>query len=224
MVSGIIVAAGKGERMRAGINKVFLRIGKRTVLEHTVNAFLKCDKIDEIIIVTSNEYINQCKEMFPECEKNIKVVSGGETRQRSVYNGICAANGDVVTIHDGARALISPEEITRVVEEGIRSGAAALGVPAKDTVKIIDDDKYVKETPERKFVYQIQTPQVFKKELIKKAHEVKSSIEATDDCMLAEAIGIKVKVIDGSYENIKLTTPEDMLFAEMILKCREEQV
>ena len=224
MVSGIIVAAGKGERMRAGINKVFLSIGKRTVLEHTVNAFLKCDKIDEIIIVTSNEYINQCKEMFPECEKNIKVVPGGETRQQSVYNGICAANGDVVAIHDGARALISAEEITRVAEEGIRSGAAALGVPAKDTVKIIDDDKYIKETPERRFVYQIQTPQVFKKELIKKAHEAKRSIEATDDCMLAEAIGIKVKVIDGSYENIKLTTPEDMLFAEMILKCREEQI
>ena len=127
-----------------------------------------------------------------------------------------------VAIHDGARALVSSEEIARVVDEGTCSGAATLGVPVKDTIKIIDNDKYIKETPARRFVYQIQTPQVFKKDLIKKAHETGGGLEATDDCMLVEAMDVKVKVIDGSYENIKLTTREDMLFAEIILKHREE--
>lgn len=219
MVSGIIVAAGKGERMKAPINKVFLKIGNCTILEYTVNAFLNCKKIDEIIIVTGKKYIGQCKEIFLNSSKPIKVISGGATRQQSVYNGICASNGDFVAIHDGARALILPEDIENVVNAGMKYNAATLGVPSKDTIKIINDAKFINTTPERKYVYQIQTPQVFKKEFIKSAHE-KCKIEATDDCMLAEAYGAKIIVVDGSYENIKITTPEDMILAEIIMNNR----
>lgn len=216
----MIVAAGKGTRMGASENKVFLKINEKTVLEHTVDAFFKCDEIDEIIIVTGKEDIKRCEELFPTPNKTLKVVCGGKERKNSVYNGIMASSGDIVAIHDGARALISEDLVHNAVVECKKYKAAALGVVAKDTIKIISEDGFIKETLDRKHTCQIQTPQVFDKDLIIKAHQMGENFEATDDCVLVEKIGIKVKIVQGSYENIKITTPEDMLLAEKILNSR----
>lgn len=223
MISGIIVAAGRGRRMGASENKVFLKLLGRTVIEHTVAVFEKCRDIDEIIVVTGKEDILRCKNLLKRTAKQLKIIAGGETRQQSVYNGIQAAEGDIVAIHDGARPLVTPELVSQAVDACRKYKAAALGVPAKDTIKLADADGFIEKTLERSRTYNIQTPQVFDKELIKKAHENGKDTEATDDCMLAEADGARVKIVDGSYENIKLTTPEDMTAAEAILEKRKIQ-
>ena len=221
MASGIIAAAGKGTRMGGSENKVFLKILGKTVLEHTVDAFFRCSEIEEIIIVTGKEDIDRCRELFKKSPKPVKVVCGGETRQKSVYNGIVEAKGDIVAIHDGARALIEPELIKKAIDECKICSAAALGVNVKDTIKIISKDGFIINTPEREFTYQIQTPQVFSRDLILKAHKEGENFAVTDDCALVERLGIPVKAVAGSYENIKLTTPEDMILAEGIMKKRE---
>lgn len=220
MTSGIIVAAGRGRRMGKDINKVFLKIKGKEILKYTVDTFLECSSIDEIVVVTGKEDISFCEEMFSDAKKSIKVVAGGETRQESVYNGIIAASGDIVAIHDGARALITKELVSSAVEDAKTYGASALGVVAKDTIKLSDEEGFIKETLDRSHTYQIQTPQVFKREEIKRAHEIYGEKEVTDDCALAEMMGIRIKITQGSYENIKITTPEDLLSAEGILSKR----
>lgn len=221
MVSGIIAAAGRGTRMGASENKVFLEVGGKAVLAHTVAAFAECGDIDEIIIVIREADIPKCEALFEGVKKKVKLIVGGETRQESVYKGILAAMGEIVVIHDGARALISPRLISETIEECQKYKAVVLGVPAKDTIKIADKDGFVVNTPDRNFTYQIQTPQTFMRETILVAHEQGKHLSATDDAALAEAAGIPVKILCGSYENIKLTTPEDMLAAEMILERRK---
>lgn len=222
MVTGIIVAAGKGSRMGAGENKVFLKIFDITVIEHTVNTFLDCDEIDEIVVVTGIDDINRCRKLFERVKKPLKIVQGGSTRQESVYNGIIDSVGDIIAIHDGARPLITPEMIKESVYMCRKYGAAAVGVPVKDTIKLIDEGGFIKETTKRECTYQIQTPQVFKREMIKEAHEKYKDVTATDDCMLAELMGEKIKLVEGSYENIKITTPEDLEVAKTIIKKRME--
>ena len=217
-VSCIIVAAGNGTRMGGEINKVFLPLGESTVIEHTINAFQKVEEIDDIVLVTRECDIKECKKY-----NNIKIIKGGKTRQQSVYNGLmCVKNSDIVLIHDGARALISPRLIEDVIKDAKKFGAAALGVLSKDSLKLVDDDGFIKETLDRDKVYNIQTPQVFRTCDITKAHEkaVKDGFSATDDCALYEKYIGKVKITQGSYDNIKLTTPEDMEIAGNILKKR----
>lgn len=223
MVSGIIVAAGRGTRMGASENKVFLKIKDKSILEYTVETFEECCDIDEIIIVTGECDIDRCKTIFAECKKPLKVVSGGDTRQQSVYNGILASKGEIVAIHDGARALITSQIIADTVLECRKYKAAAAGVMSKDTIKIITDDGFIKETTDRNRTYQIQTPQTFERQLILEAHERGKNVQVTDDCALAEALGIPVKVVSGSYENIKITTPEDIAIAEGILEKRKAE-
>lgn len=223
VVSGIIVAAGRGTRMGASENKVFLKIKDKCILEYTVEAFEECRDIDEIIIVTGDCDIDRCKAVFAECKKPLKIVSGGDTRQQSVYNGILASEGEIVAIHDGARALITSEIIGDTIAECKKYKAAAVGVMSKDTIKIITDDGFIKETTDRNRTYQIQTPQTFERQLILSAHEKGRDVQVTDDCALAEALGIPIKVVTGSYENIKITTPEDMVIAEGILEKRKAE-
>ena len=218
-ITAIIVAAGNGTRMGGVKNKVFLKLGERTVIEYTLNAFLSCKEIDDIILVTRECDIELCKKF-----KDIKVIPGGKTRQESVYLGLSEAkNSDIVAIHDGARALVSSHSIEDAIKDAKIFGAAALGVSSKDTLKVIDDDGFIKETLDREKIYNIQTPQIFKTADIIKAHEkaIKDNFIATDDCALYEKYIGKVKITKGSYDNIKLTTPEDMQVAENILKKRE---
>lgn len=217
MISAVIVAAGKGERMGAGINKAYLPLGGKTVIETAVAPFEQCSRIDEIIVVTDD--VQKCKNVLSGFSKVKTVVSGGRTRSESVKNGLYSAKGELCAIHDGARALITVSEIESVIDAVQKYGAAALGVKCKDTIKKADNDGFITETPDRDFLYQIQTPQAFITAEILKMHEGKEG-NFTDDCALAESFGKRIKIVSGSYENIKITTPEDLDIAETILKKR----
>ena len=151
-----------------------------------------------------------------------KIVTGGATRQESVYNGLLNTDADFVCIHDGARALISDDLISKTIEDAVLFSASAPGVKCKDTLKAVDDNAFIKATVDREKTVLIQTPQVFKKDEILECHKkaIEENISVTDDCALAEYYGIRIKVTDGDYENIKLTTPEDVLTAERILNLR----
>ena len=217
MASAVIVAAGMGRRMGAGMNKAYLLLCGKTILENTVSVFENCKKINEIIVVTDDT--EKCRDLLKDFKKVAAVVLGGKTRQDSVKNGVKACTGEFVAIHDGARALICEKDIERVICEAETHGAAALGVKCKDTLKIADENGFIKKTADRNFIYQIQTPQVFKRTEIAKAHE-NASGEFTDDCAVLEREGKKIKIVEGSYENIKITTPEDLIIAEKILEKR----
>ena len=179
-ISAVIVAAGSGTRMKAGKNKVFLELLGKTILEHTVSVFQNMAMIDEIIVVTNE--IEEATRVLSEYSKIKAIVAGGAVRGESVYNGLSKTSGDFVAIHDGARALILEEDIENVLKSAIEFGAAALGVKCKDTLKMADENGFIKETLDREFLYNIQTPQVFKlsqiKEMYEKCDEVFTNIAA----------------------------------------------
>lgn len=215
--------------MGAKENKVFLKISGVPVLAHTLMQFEKCNSIDKIIIVTRECDTELCRELVKtySITKADNIVVGGATRQQSVYNGLMCVGEEysIVAIHDGARALIEEKQIIETIEAAKEFSGAAVGVKCKDTLKSIDENGFIKETIDREYTYNIQTPQVFERNLILKAHKyaIEKEIEVTDDCALAELCGERVKVIDGSYDNIKITTPEDLTVAENILKRRENK-
>lgn len=223
MITAIIAAGGKGTRMGAEINKVYLDLCGKEIIARTVEVFEKCDNIDEIVVVTGQCDIEVFKGIIKKYDfkKVTNVICGGETRVDSVYNGLMRANGDIVLIHDGARALITETEINKVISDCKKYGAAAVGIKCNDTLKL-SVGGFIGGTVDREKVYQIQTPQAFKKSDILYAHKSAPDKNVTDDCALAEQIGIKIKITDGSSENIKLTTPSDMQLATDILKHRTE--
>ena len=220
MVSVIIAAGGKGTRMGADINKVYLKVMDKEILVYTIEAFQKNKNIDEIIVVTGENDIDRCYELVKKYElsKVVAVIEGGTTRQKSVFNGIKASKGDIVAIHDGARPLISQGEIDAVIHDCCEYDAAAVGVSVKDTLKMVDENGCIASTIDRELVCSIRTPQVFKRDIIINAHEkaLDEDFEATDDCGLAELCGVKIKITNGNNENIKVTTPEDVVFVEGI--------
>ena len=219
-ITAIVVAAGNGTRMGGVKNKVFLPLGEQSVIDYTLNTISKCEEIDDIVLVTRECDIPLCKNL-KSIGKNISVIAGGKTRQESVYLGLKKAiDADIAVIHDGARALITAEIIKNAIEDAKKFGASAVGVPCKDTLKAVDTDGFIDKTLDRESTYLIQTPQIFKKDEILLAHEkaIKENFLATDDCALYEKYIGKIKVTMGSYDNIKLTTPDDMVIAKNILK------
>lgn len=221
--SVIIVAAGKGLRMGGDISKQFMKIRNKPILAYTIEAFDQSDLVDEIILVTQNEYIEYCKKDiidFYKFKNHIRVVEGGSERQYSVYNGLKAVNSkaDIVLIHDGVRPFVEKEYINNIIYSAYDNSACVLGVPVKDTIKICDIEGYIEKTPNREFVYAIQTPQAFKYNVILNAHEkaLKDEFLGTDDSVLVERLGYRVKIEQGSYKNIKITTVEDLAIAENI--------
>lgn len=222
-VSAIIVSAGNSSRM-GGLNKQFLKIDNVPVIVRSVSAFQTSPFIDEIIIVTREMDINLIETAVSEFSKVKKVVIGGSTRQQSVFNGIsaCSPNAEFVAVHDGARPLVSQQIIENTILSAFHCGAATTGVKVKDTVKIVNEDDDITSTPDRAFLRFVQTPQVFSKQLYLNAmNSVKNSDSFTDDCMLIEAYGHSVKVVEGDYKNIKITTPEDILTAEIFLRSED---
>lgn len=224
MICAIIVAGGKGSRMGAGFNKVFIRLGGKTVIERTVEVFNRCDAVDEIVLVTSENDIGDMQkiidsDIFPKV-KNI--CKGGERRQDSVYNGLLKTDADIVLIHDGARCLITENEILRIIDDVKTYNAAAIGVAVKDTLKTIDDSGNIVSTVDREKTVQIQTPQAFYADEIIELHKraQNENITVTDDSSLFEHYGKTVHFTSGSYDNIKLTTPEDIAIGEEILRRR----
>ncbi len=228
MNSVLIVAAGSGKRMGSNIPKQFLPLCGRPVLSYTIEAFENSPCIDEIIIVTNEDNVGYVKDEIAAGFKKVKsVVKGGSERQYSVYNGLCAVseNCKTVLIHDGVRPFISGECIKNIIEETEKHGCCILAVPVKDTIKISDKDGFIESTPDRAMLWQAQTPQAFKYDIIIKAHKkaLDDGFLGTDDAMLTEREGYRTKLVMGSYENIKLTTPEDMRFGEEILNNMKER-
>lgn len=223
--SVVIVAAGKGTRMNVDINKQYLKLNDKEVVAHTIEKFESCDFINEIIVVVGKEevdYFNECILAKYKFSKVKAVVAGGQERQNSVYNGLMrvSENTDIVVIHDGARPLVKKEQIIDSIKEANNVGACVIGVPVKDTIKTCNSENFVTDTPERDKLWIVQTPQTFRYKWIMDAHEKfnQSNLKITDDAMLIEMMDYPLKMVKGSYDNIKITTPEDLIIAEMMLK------
>ena len=207
----IIPAAGLGSRM--GTQKQLIKLNSKPVLAHTLEAFEKHPNIDEIIVVGSKSLA----EITSSFSKVKSLVEGGANRQASVWQGLQAVSDDIdwVLIHDGARPFVSEKVISDVIGK-----CAISGVKSKDTIKIADENNIVQETPNRENLWLVQTPQGFPYHIIKKAHQqaIADGFVGTDDATLVERMGIPVQMIEGDYRNIKLTTPEDILIAEVYIK------
>lgn len=223
-ISVVIVAAGLGRRMKSKINKQYLLLDEKPILAHTIEKFEANEHIDEIILVTKDDEKEYCRENVVDKYnfKKVKTItSGGAQRQDSVYKGLklCDEETRVVLIHDGVRPFIKTEEIDEIIKETLKSHACVTGVKVKDTIKVVDTDNNIIDTPSRENLWAVHTPQSFSYGLILDAHEKckNEGWTVTDDSMLVEKLGIKVKMIEGSYDNIKITSPEDLYIAQSIL-------
>lgn len=222
--AAIILAAGRSERM--GTNKMTLRVGTKTVIQRTLEAFEECPAIDEIVIAASDATVNDCTEMVRQMgyTKVTGVVKGGDTRQESVRKALASVSSDAefVAVHDGARPLIKPQTIDEICGEAIVYGGAVAGVRCVDTVKSVDDSMLVTSTIDREHTVTVQTPQIFRKDILEEAHRraAEDGFVGTDECMLAERIGCKVKVVECSRQNVKITYPEDVTYMTWVLKAR----
>lgn len=228
-VIAIIPAAGAGRRMGSVVEKQFLHLRGIPILAHTLRVFDKSPKIDGIVLVVAPQQ-RQALEgevLGPHpCEKLLRVIDGGAERQDSVANGLRAIPPDceLVVVHDGVRPLVSIDLLEAVLEAAHHYGAAIAAIPAGDTVKQADSQKVV-ATLERETIWLAQTPQIFRAKLLRRAYEKAARDQAvvTDDAALVERIGVTVHLVHGSPENIKVTTPADLLLAEAILAGREGQ-
>lgn len=227
-VSAIIVAAGQSRRMGGDTSKQFILIDGVPVIVRTLKAFEIAERIREVVIAARQEDIPQMYALIQDYEitKVKQIITGGETRQESVFRAIAQVdeNADFLAIHDGARPLIRPQEIDLAVSAAVEHGAAALGVPVKDTVKQVDADGKIVDTPERSTLWAVQTPQVFSRALYLRAAEQagEAAAQLTDDCQLIERTGAPVYLVRGAYANLKITTPEDVFAAEGILRATED--
>lgn len=214
----IILGAGNATRMKTDKSKMLLEIMGSTVIERSVNAFLEISDIDEVIVTVRENDIDAFSNILT--DERVTFVIGGKTRQESVKCAVESIDdAELIIIHDGARPFIKTDDIERTIRAAKEYNAAAIGVPVKDTIKIIDDDKMVVKTPERSKLFAVQTPQIFDFNMYKNALEKaeKEGRDFTDDCQLIEYAGGKVKIVEGDYSNIKITTPDDIAVAENIL-------
>lgn len=222
--TAIIVAAGNSQRM--GRDKIMMPLGDRPVIAHTLAAFQKCEHIDEIIVVTKFERLQEIADICNDykIDKTSKIVRGGRTRAESALLGVSEANdrSTLIAIHDGARPFVSTALIDRAVNSAKVNHAVAPAVYSTDTVRIVNTKGVVVSTPNRDTVALIQTPQVFDADLIKSAltKAVEKNMRITDDCSAVEALGVKVTVVAGEQTNIKLTSSTDTYLAEKILADR----
>ena len=221
MVSAIIVAAGKGIRMKGKMRKQYLELSGRPVLAHSIMTFDSCSLVDEIFLVIPKEDVEYCQNKILsllDLNNQINLVCGGAKRQDSVYNGLQAINQntDTVVIHDGVRPFIQPEELEECILGSKKFGACILGTPASDTLKRVDKSDIIETTLSRENIWLAQTPQVFRFDLILKAHETarRDGYVGTDDASLVERMGEDVKIINGGRFNIKITKKEDLAIAK----------
>ena len=224
MVTAVFPAAGQGRRMNAGINKVFLDLLGKPILVHTLQRFSRSKKINHLIVVVAAEDVSFIRKLLKAIPglKPYQVVAGGSERQYSIANGLAVVpeESEIILVHDAARPLTSIETIDRVVEGAREVGGAIAAVPEKNTVKIVGEDGIVKETPPRKNLWEVQTPQGFRRDILLEAYRKarEDGFLGTDDASLVERLGAPVKVVESDYQNIKVTTPEDMLIAEAFLQ------
>lgn len=229
-VGAIVLAGGQGKRMNSSVQKQYMQLAGRPLLAYALGAFEQ-SPVDEIVLVTG---AGEAEYVFREIinpfhiTKVTAVVTGGKERYHSVYAGLMALdNCDYVLIHDGARPLVTEDIIERAIAGAVENAACVVGMPVKDTVKIANAEGYVEDTPDRSKLWQVQTPQAFSYPLIRRAYDIMmadKNLQAgvTDDAMVAERFaGSRIKLIKGSYENLKITTPEDLDIAEALLKSKK---
>jgi 2-C-methyl-D-erythritol 4-phosphate cytidylyltransferase len=228
--TAIVLAGGRGKRMNSAVPKQFLMIKDKPVLYYSLKAF-EDSFIDFVILVAAEDDMEYCQQEIVNrygFKKVVSIVAGGKERYHSVLNGIKAAGEcDYIFIHDEARPFVTQDMLARLLETVKESHACVAGMPVKDTIKIADDNGFIATTPKRELVWMIQTPQVFEFALIQKAYLklekdeyslLQKGISITDDAMVVEMLlGEKVKLVEGSYQNIKITTPEDLAIAEGFL-------
>lgn len=225
-ISVIIAAGGIGKRMNLKENKLLINLDGMPIIARTVSIFEKNPFIDEIVLVVPKKDFESIKKIVKDFnyKKVSKIVEGGETRQDSVFNGLTAVDtlSDLVVIHDGARPFLTNEILEKVIERAKKTDAAIVAVKVKDTVKQVNSSLFIEKTLDRNLLWQAQTPQVFKTSLIKEIYKwaKDNNLIATDDASLAESYGVKVSVVEGSYENIKITTKEDLMIGEAILSSK----
>lgn len=224
-ISAIITAAGSSQRMNKKIPKQFLKINGKMILEMTLDVFQSIDEIDEFVLVIREEDKDFVEKFISDRNyRDIKYVFGGDTREKSTYNGLCAVSDecDLIVSHDGARPFVRREKVIEAINSIGDYDGLVVAVGAKDTIKYVDDDMRVVNTPNRAHLYLAQTPQVFKYSSIRDAYKLvfDEKINVTDDSSLLEIVGKRVKVIRGDYSNIKVTTEDDLLFGELIVRKR----
>ncbi len=223
-IAAVVAAAGCGTRMGADKNKLLLEVSGRPVLAWSLDAFESCPLVDEVLVIANEQDIFSYRDIIQTegFKKVTTIVRGGETRAESVCAGIRAAeDADIVVIHDGARPLVTSAIIQKVIDESRETGAAIAAVPTVDTIKRVQNG-IITDTPDRTELWQAQTPQVFRRDLILSALE-NSSAAVTDDASAVEQAGGTVKTVNTGYENIKVTTPFDLMVAEAVLSVRREK-
>lgn len=223
-VSVIVAAAGMSNRMGSKINKQFIAIDNKPILAHTLEKFEESPYVDEIILVAKEEEVEYCRKEIVwkyRFKKVAKIIRGGKERQDSVYNGLMALNEktDIVLTHDGARPFVRLKNIEDGIKGVLDHGACVIGVPVKDTIKVSNKEDEIHHTPKRSMLWAAQTPQCFWVKLLKEGYEhaIQEGIVGTDDSSLVEKVGHKVKMIMGNYDNIKITTPEDLIMGELLI-------
>ncbi len=222
-VGAVIAAAGSSQRM-GGADKIWTLLGGKPILTRVIDTFHRCNPIDQIVVVLSEQNLEQGKQLAAEqgWSKVSDVCAGGRRRQDSVAAGLRRlSNCDWVVIHDGVRPLITVDLINRGLEAAEETGAAVAAVPVTDIIKLAGDDRIVRQTPPRQNLWAVQTPQVFSIKIITEAYS-KAIGDVTDDASLVEQLGYRVKIYMGSYDNIKITTPDDLALVEVLWKKYEQ--
>jgi 2-C-methyl-D-erythritol 4-phosphate cytidylyltransferase len=228
--TAIVLAAGEGRRIGGNTSKIFLPLAGRPLLLRTLDRVFSARTIENVVVVVAAHELVRCESLL-RSDTALRalpwlVQTGGSTRRQSAKRGLekIDAGTDLVMIHDGARPFVSASLIDRCVEVAADKGAVIVGLPARDTIKFVSQDRRIQSTPERSLLWEVQTPQVFKRELILEAHARadQDGLEVTDDALLVERLGKSVFVIDGERTNLKITVPEDIWVAEALI--REQRV
>lgn len=228
-IGAVILAGGRGSRMHSGIQKQYMLLDGRPLIAYALEAFERSCADDLVLVTGVGEAEFVQKEILPSLglTKLRSIVTGGKERYHSVYEGLKALrNCDYVLIHDGARPLVTEAVISRAVQAAVQNDACVVGMPVKDTIKVADAHGFAESTPDRSLLWQVQTPQAFAYPLVRGAYDRLMADETlqkgiTDDAMVVEHLsGTKVRLVEGSYENLKVTTPEDLVLAEALLKKR----
>lgn len=220
----VVVAAGRGSRMGTAESKQFLPLAGRPILVHSLQLFQGMDEIAEIVLVTGSADLERCRALADRfgLSKLSAVVAGGSERQHSVRRGLDALGTEWALVHDGVRPLVTPETVRACCAKAEETGGAVLAVPVKDTIKQVGSGGIIVSTPDRRSLWAIQTPQAFRRSLLLEAHARAEAdgYVGTDDASLVERLGVPVAVAQGDYTNIKITTPDDLPYAEFLLSRR----
>ncbi|CAM3089288.1 2-C-methyl-D-erythritol 4-phosphate cytidylyltransferase [Paenibacillus sediminis] len=226
-VGVVVVAAGKGSRMGTKESKQYLQLQGKPIIIHTLEVFDKIDVVDEIVLVTGAQDFERCQTWVNSygLRKVTKIVAGGSERQHSVYKGLQEIRSSWVLVHDGVRPFVTEEQVVACYETARQHGASVLAVPVKDTIKQVNEAGVITATPDRHSLWAIQTPQAFRLSDLMRAHQEaqREGFVGTDDSMLVERLGMTVAVCEGSYSNIKITTIEDLDYAEFLEKLKGEK-